>query len=106
MSFALETDAFKRELVDRALVLVAGSYVLLQTILQARHFFDDTYDTPIFSQILIVYGLFCAATPWLPRLRDMFTYKVLTVQFLWLIGFGFGLWNRKVFEVCELWSRY
>ena len=96
MSFALETDALKRELVDRALVLVAGSYVLLLTILQARHFFDGTYDTPIFSQILIVYGLFCAATPWLPRLRDMFTYKVLTVQFLWLIGFGFGLWNNQL----------
>ncbi|MFZ9015286.1 MAG: PAS domain-containing sensor histidine kinase, partial [Alphaproteobacteria bacterium] len=96
MAFALEADAFKRQLVDRALVLVAASYVLLLTILQARHFFDDTYETPIISQILIVYGLFCVATPWLPRLRDMFTYKVLTVQFLWLIGFGFGLWNNQL----------
>lgn len=96
MSFALESDALKRDLANKAVVLVAGSYVLLLTILQARHFFDDTYDTPVLSQILIVYGLFCVATPWLPRLRDMFTYKVLTVQFLWLIGFGFGLWNNQL----------
>ncbi len=96
MSFALESDALRRDLANKAVVLVAGSYVLLLTILQARHFFDDTYDTPVLSQILIVYGLFCVATPWLPRLRDMFTYKVLTVQFLWLIGFGFGLWNNQL----------
>lgn len=96
MSFALEAEGFKRQLVDRALVLVAGSYVLLLAILQARHFFDDTYETPVFSQILIVYGLFCCSTPWLPSLRDMFGYKVLTVQFLWLIGFAFGLWNNQL----------
>ena len=63
MSFALEAEGFKKQLVDRALVLVAGSYVLLLAILQARYFFDDTYETPVFSQILIVYGLFCCSTP-------------------------------------------
>ena len=96
MSFALESDTLKQNLVDKALVIVAGNYVLLLTILQARHFFDDKYDTPIISQILMVYGLICIATPWLPRLRDMFSYKALTLQFLFLIGFSFALINNHL----------